>query len=339
MADLQLSLLAIRRELINPLIDGLVKPEGIDLNITCADPNTAFWRESHFQEFDITVTSISTLIAEMPKGLDVVGLPVYTQRRFMHTELHYHVDSGIEGPADLDGKRIGIGHYTMTTGSVIRGALQHDFGVPPERMEWRVLPDEGLNTRRPGFAPPKGVSMTEVAPGKGIPGMLVNHEIDVCPLSFSFFRGANSLSEAVRRGGIRERGDWSKVRPLFPDRVAESARFFNEHGFMPATHTYVIRGDVHRKHPWVALNLYQAMVEAKRMVDDSMVDRVPEGLLFGREYAAQTRELLRGKDPFPYGVEANRKMVETLAGWEVEQGLATEIPKVEDLFAPTTLDD
>ena len=151
MADLQLSLLAIRRELINPLIDGLVKPEGIDLNITCADPNTAFWRESHFQEFDITVTSISTLIAEMPKGLDVVGLPVFTQRRFMHTELHYHVDSGIEGPADLDGKRIGIGHYTMTTGSVIRGALQHDFGVPPERMEWHVLPDQGLNTRRPGF--------------------------------------------------------------------------------------------------------------------------------------------------------------------------------------------
>ena len=337
MADLQLSLLGIRRELIIPLLDGLVKPEGIDLHITCTDPNTAFWRESHFEEFDVTVTSISALIAEIPRGLDVVGLPVFTQRRFMQTELYYNVDSGIESPADLHGKRIGLRHYTMTTGTVIRGVLQHDFGVPPERMEWLVLPDDGLNTRRPGFAPPKGVSIQEVAPGKRMATMLANGEIDVCPLSFEFLKGANSSTDAVGRGGIRQPGDWSKVRPLFPDRFTECARFFNDHGFMPATHTYVIRGEVYRKHPWIALNLYQAMVQAKKMVDDSLVQRLPEGLLFGREYAAQTRELLSGRDPFPYGMEANRKLVETLAQWEMEQGLITEIPKVEELYAPSTL--
>ena len=321
MADLHLSLLAIRRELIEPLIDGRVKPEGIDLSITCADPNTAFWREGQFEEFDVSVASISTVIAEKAKGLDVVGLPVFPTRRFMHTELHYHVDSGIESPADLEGKRMGLNHYTMSTGIFIRGALQHDFGVPPERMEWHVLPDEGTNVRRGGtFVPPAGVVLRVVAAGKNLRTMLADNEIDAMPLDAG--RGA---------------GDGSKVKPLFPDRMAECGRFFREHGFMPATNMYTIRGEVYRKHPWIALNLYQAMAEAKRIVDDSMTARIPGGLLFGKEYAAQTKELLGGRDPFPYGIEANRSFIDTLSQWELEQGFMAEIPSVEELFAPATL--
>ena len=321
MADLQLSLLAVRRELLEPLIDGRVKPEGIDLSITCADPNMAFWREGQFEEFDVSVASISTVIAEMRRGLDVVGLPVFPTRRFMHTELHYHVDSGIEEPADLDGKRMGLNHYTMTTGIFIRGALQHDFGVPPERIEWHVLPDEGTNVRRGGtFVPPEGVVLRVVAAGKKIHAMLAAHEIDATPL-----------------GAERGPGDRAKIKPLFPDRIAECGRFFREHGFMPATNMYTIRGEVYRKHPWIALNLYQAMLEAKRIVDDSMAARIPGGLLFGKEYADQTKELLGGRDPFPYGVEANRMFVDTLAQWELEQGFIAEVPTVEELFAPATL--
>lgn len=321
MADLPLSLLAIRRELIEPLIDGRVKPEGIDLSITCTDPNTAFWREGQFEEFDVSVASISTVIAEKRKGLDVVGLPVFPTRRFMHTELHYHVDSGIESPADLDGKRMGLRHYTMTTGIFIRGALQHDFGVPPERIEWHVLPDEGTNVRRGGtFVPPKGVVLREVPAGKRLNTMLAEGEIDAMPVDAG--RGV---------------GDRNKVKPLFPDRIAECGRFFREHGFMPATNIYTIRGEVYRKHPWIALNLYQAMAEAKRIVDDSMTARIPGGLLFGKEYAAQTKELLGGQDPFPYGIEANRRFIDTLSQWELEQGFIAEIPSVEELFARATL--
>ena len=178
MADLQLSLLATPRELIEPLLDGRVKPEGIDLSVTRADPNMAFRREGQFEEFDVSVASISTVIAEKRKGMDVVGLPVFPTRRFMHTELHYHADSGIEAPADLDGKRMGLNHYTMTTGIFIRGALQHDFGVPPERIEWHVLPDEGTNVRRGGtFIPPKGVVLRVAAAGKNINAMLASNDL------------------------------------------------------------------------------------------------------------------------------------------------------------------
>ena len=94
---------------------------------------------------------------------------------------------------------------------------------------------------------------------------------------------------------------------------------------------------MYRQHPWIALNLFLAMQEAKRIVDESMTARIPGGLLFGDQYAAQTKELLGGRDPFPYGIEANRAFIDTHPEWELEQGFVAEIHSVEELFAPATL--
>ncbi len=36
---------------------------------------------------------------------------------------------------------------------------------------------------------------------------------------------------------IRARdGDWSKVKPLFPDLIAEERAFFKQHGYITANH-------------------------------------------------------------------------------------------------------
>jgi 4,5-dihydroxyphthalate decarboxylase len=60
-------------------------------------------------------------------------------------------------------------------------------------------------------------------------------------------------------------------------------------------------------------------------------------LFFGREYLAMTQEIF-GQDPYPYGVKANRKMLETLIDFSHEQGLIKHKPKVEELFAQSTLE-
>jgi 4,5-dihydroxyphthalate decarboxylase len=132
-------------------------------------------------------------------------------------------------------------------------------------------------------------------------------------------------------------GDWSKVKPLFPDRLTEGARFFGKWGFLPVNHAYVVRGDVYRKHPWVAFNLYTAFSRAKEQFNARLLDAIPTALFFGREYLARTQELF-GPDPFPYGVKANRKMIETLIDFSHEQGLTEKKMTVEELFAPSTLD-
>jgi 4,5-dihydroxyphthalate decarboxylase len=68
-----------------------------------------------------------------------------------------------------------------------------------------------------------------------------------------------------------------------------------------------------------------------------MLERVPTALFFGPEYAAMTRELI-GDDPFPYGIEANAAMLDTIAGYSYEQGLTSRKMRVEELFAESTLD-
>jgi 4,5-dihydroxyphthalate decarboxylase len=126
------------------------------------------------------------------------------------------------------------------------------------------------------------------------------------------------------------------VRPLFPDLIAEGTRFYQTHGYIPANHTFIIRGDVHRQYPWLAFNLYTAFVKAKLLAKERLAANIPAGLVFGREYLARTRRIF-GDDPFPYGVAANRPMLETIIAYSHEQGLTPEPLALETLFAPSTL--
>lgn len=132
-------------------------------------------------------------------------------------------------------------------------------------------------------------------------------------------------------------GSGSKVRPLFPDVIAEGKRFFDQHGYIPANHTYVIRGEVLRRYPGVAVNLYHAFQKAKALAQQSLPQRIPSGLVFGAEYLARMREMF-GNDPFPYGVAANRAMLETVVQFSQEQGLIHDRPTIEQLFAAGTVE-
>src|SRR5262249_16699775 len=121
------------------------------------------------------------------------------------------------------------------------------------------------------------------------------------------------------------------------DRIAEGARFFKKWGFLPVNHAYTIKGEIYKKYPWVAFNLYTGFVKAKEHFNRKLVDSIPTALFFGPEYLAKTQEIF-GADPYPYGVKANRKMLETLMALSREQGLTSKKMEVEELFAESTLD-
>jgi 4,5-dihydroxyphthalate decarboxylase len=118
--------------------------------------------------------------------------------------------------------------------------------------------------------------------------------------------------------------------------MAEGERFFKGHGFLPVNHTYIIRGDIYRKHPWVAFNLYSGFVKAKALAREKLLEAIPSALFFGAEYLAMTRQLI-GDDPFPYGIKANQTMLETITSYSHEQGLTPRQMKIEELFAEQTL--
>jgi 4,5-dihydroxyphthalate decarboxylase len=336
MPRLSLSFVSAYNERVQPLMDGTIQPEGVELIPTYSDPSETFWRQLKFHEFEVSEMSLSSYLIARSRGMDFIAIPVFPARRFFHAELSYHVDSGIKHPSDVTGHRIGVGEYQQTASLWVRGTLDHDFGVSQYKVDWYMeRTDELSHGGATGFAPPKGISFNKIPADKSIASMLVNHEIDVASVTRAFSRESNIIDRSTH---IRAQdGDWSKVKPLFPDRIAEAARFVQQHGFAPANHAYAIRGDVARKYPWLAFNLYKAFAAAKAAWRDRFVENLPSGLFFGREYAAKTREIL-GDDPYPYGIKANRPMLETIIDYSYEQGLTPEKARIEDLFAPATLD-
>jgi 4,5-dihydroxyphthalate decarboxylase len=186
-----------------------------------------------------------------------------------------------------------------------------------------------------GFTPPPGISFHRIPPDKSMASMLVNNEIDVAPIGGHLSRAVNVIDRSTHIRGSE--GDWSKVKPLFPDEIGEAKRFVTKHGFVPVNHTYIIRGDVYRANPGLAVKLYDAFVAAKAQAAETILDRIPTTLVFGQEFLAMTRNIL-GDDPFPYGIKANRAMLETIAAYSHEQGLTPRKMNIEELFVEETLD-
>jgi 4,5-dihydroxyphthalate decarboxylase len=259
---------------------------------------------------------------------------VFPSRRLFQTELSYHADSGIGRPEDLAGKRLGVAEYQQTAALWIRGILEHDFGVSQYKIHWYMERSEEMSHGgATGFKPPPGISFNRIAPNKSLASTLLANELDVAHVASPWVLQANALDRSSRIGG----GDWSKIKPLFPDRMAEGKRFFQQHGFLPVNHAYIIRGDIYKKYPWVAFNLYSGFVKAKSLAREKLLDRIPSALFFGPEYVAMTRQMI-GDDPFPYGVKANRALLDTLVSFSHEQGLTPHRMAIDELFAQSTLD-
>jgi len=335
MAELTLGFISAFNERVEPLMNGTIKVDSVSLIPTYSHPAETFWRQLKFGEFEVAEMSMSSYLIARYHGADMIALPAFPSRRLFQTELSYHVDSAITKPEDLVGKRLGVAEYQQTAALWIRGILEHDFGVSQYKIHWYMERSEEMSHGgATGFKPPPGISFNRIAGNKSLASTILDNELDVAHVSSPWVLQANTLDRSSR---ITGKGDWSKIKPLFPDRLAEATRFYKQHGFLPVNHAYIIRGDIHRKHPWLAASLYEGFVRAKALAQERLVEQIPAALIFGQEYLAVTRELI-GDDPFPFGIKANQAMLDTITGYSHEQGLTPRKMKIEELFAESTLD-
>ena len=336
-SKLQLSIICGKNERVAPLLDGEVEVEGVELIHTSSDASETFYRQLNFNEFEIAEMSMSSYLIARERGADMVMLPVYPTRRWFHTELMMNVDSGIEEPSDIAGKRFGVPEYQQTSSLWVRGVLEHDFGVSQYSVDWWMERTEELSHGHgTGFEPPAGIKFHRVPENESLATMLTSGKLDV---SMGTGRARGESSNLIDRSSqIRPPASaWAKVKPVFPDVRAEAIRFYKAHGFYPANHGYVIRGDVNEKYPWVAFNLYKAFLKAKEVFQKNLPRRIPSALIFGREYLEETRKIF-GDDPFPYGVRQNRDYIQTCIDFSHEQGFIKQKPTPEELFAVSVRD-
>ena len=333
MAILTLGFISAYNERVEPLMNGTIRIDNVELIPTYSHPAETFWRQLKFGEFEIAEMSMSSYLIARSQGADMIAVPAFPSRRLFQTELSYHAESGIAGPQDLAGKRLGVAEYQQTAALWIRGILEHDFGVSQYKIHWYMERSEEMSHGgATGFKPPTGISFSRIDSRKSLKSTLLANELDVAHVASPWVLQANALDRSSRIGG----DDWNKIKPLFPDRMAEGARFYRQHGFLPVNHAYIIRGDIHRKHPWLAAKLYHGLERAKALAQERLAEQVPSALIFGAEYLATTRELI-GADPFSFGIRANRTMLETITQYSHEQGLTPRKMAIDELFAESTL--
>src|SRR5712691_10952450 len=313
-----------------PLIDGHVEAEGIRLIPSAVHPSEMFWRQLRFAEFDVSEMSMSSLLISTARGpTPWVALPVFTTREFFHTRILVRADAGIASPADLRGKRVGVPEYQQTAAIWGRGVLQHEFGVHAREIEWFMeRPPDKSHGGATGFTPPEGVKLTRIPPTTNIGEMLVRGELDATMLYLT----AGNL---VDRSSIDLSGH-PQVRPLFADRDAEGRRYYAKTGLYPINHAVVIRRALVEQHPWIALNLYSAFAAARAAVlragNAALASHFETGVI-----GDDVRRAL-ATDPMAYGVKATRKVLETITDYVHAQGLTDRRVKLEELFAPSTMD-
>ncbi len=328
--NLQLSIGMASNPRTWPIFDGRVKPDGIDLIPSPVFASELFWRQLKFADFDVSEMSMSSLMMAVSQGDDRwVGLPVFTTRRFFHAGILVRRDSGIEKPSDLKGRRVGVPEYQQTAALWTRGALQHEFGVEPRDMEfWMERTPSHSHRGAVGFETPPGVTIHQILADKSIGSMMLSGELEAV---IHYLRHDNLVDRS--RVDLDHHPD---VKFVFPDQVAEGARYYRKTGIYPINHGMVVKRAIAEKHPWVILNLLKAFDKANAMADAQRMQHVDYHVaagLISQDAAKALREpVLR------HGIKANRKILETAAQYSLEQGLTPRLMKLDEVFAASTMD-
>jgi 4,5-dihydroxyphthalate decarboxylase len=309
-----------------PILDGKVTPDGIDLIPSVVHPSELFWRQLRFADFDVSEMSLSSLMMAKANGDNRwLGLPIFTTRRFFHTDTLVRRDARIETPADLKGRRVGVPEYQQTAALWARGVLQHEFGVEPKDMEfWMERTPSHSHRAAVGFTAPPGVTIRQIPPDKNIGSMMLSGELE------------GTLFYLVDPTNLVDRSTadlWNHpdIKPLFADPLAEGIRFYRKTGLYPINHGMMIKREIVEKHPWTVLNLLKAFNRANDLANEQRMEHVSYYMTAGL-LPRETKQAL-GTPLIQHGVEPNRKVLETAAQYSHEQGLTPRLVKLDEVFA------
>jgi 4,5-dihydroxyphthalate decarboxylase len=102
----------------------------------------AFRRMVRDLAYDVCEMAPTTYFAARSLGAPYIALPVFVMRRFHHGGIVCRKDANVRAPADLEGKRVGVRAYSVTTGVWTRGILADEYGVDLAKVTWVVADDD-----------------------------------------------------------------------------------------------------------------------------------------------------------------------------------------------------
>jgi 4,5-dihydroxyphthalate decarboxylase len=252
--------------------------------------STAFKPLVREGRFDVGELAIVTYLQAKAHGKPYVLLPAVVMGRGQHHTLAYNAERGHLTPKDLEGHRVGVRAYTVTTGFWVRGILADDYDVDLAKVRFVTFED-------PHVAEYRDPDFVERAPeGKTIVQMLLDGELDAAVLG-------DSLPDP-------------RFKHLFPDPEAAARQWAARHGGMPLNHMVVVKDQISKAQPEIVQEIYRLLRESKNAANLPASDTA--------------------LDPLRFGVEPNRRALETIIDYSLRQKLIPRRFSVDELFDDTT---
>jgi 4,5-dihydroxyphthalate decarboxylase len=219
------------------LKSGAIRSDLVDFDfIEVKIANNLFKQVVRDAKYDVAELAIVTYLQAKAFGKPYVLMPAVLVSRGQHHTIAYNPDRGPLKPSDLNGKRVGVRAYTVTTGTWVRGILASDYGVDINTVEWITFEDPHVAEYRD---PP---IVKRAAEGKQLTQMLLDGE--------------------VAAGIVGDKLPDPKLKHLIPDAEAAAQKWAERHG-IPINHMVVVREELSRSRPDVVKDIFRQLYESK----------------------------------------------------------------------------
>jgi len=302
---------------------GDVRIEGVDPAFVEVVPIIgAFRRMVRDVEFDICEMAPTTYMIARALGAPYIALPIFLMRRFHHGGFVVRPDAGIKVPKDLEGKKVGVRAYSVTTGVWTRGIFVNEYGLDSGKVTWVVDDEEHVTTLK---LPPNVVHAPE---GKSLQSMMKAGEIQA---GFTGPAGVGRAGPPI--SGWDKAGAAAAAADTYPELIADvekvEADWFRNSGIYPIHGLIVVKDEHIKRYPWLARSLMNAFVEAKK----PYLEDLKRGQGDSPEDKRYRNFLSLMSDPLPYGSAANRASIEALVSYSLQQKLIPARPQLDQVFA------
>ncbi|MEB8338265.1 ABC transporter substrate-binding protein [Streptomyces endophyticus] len=291
-----------------PLLDGDVELDGYVVDPVEVKPVIgAYRRMIRDLEFDVCELAPVSYLMARQEGIPLTAVPVFLNRRFHHGDVQCAARSGIRVPKDLEGRRIGVRAYSVSTGVWVRGVLRDEYGVDIDTITWVVDDDDHIEGRAPA-------NVERVTDGRSLGELLRAGDIDAALTGNAGTGRAGSPRAGWTAAPQAEPAADEGPYPLFPEADTLAVDHYLRTGVYPLHSLIALRSELVERDPGLPTKLYAAFAQSK----SRHLDAHPEWSAVPR-LARQGRQI--GADPVPYGIKANEPSLNAMVRFSIDQGL------------------
>ncbi len=287
------------------LNDGTVKVAGFDVTPAWPERGAEVYT-SAFKEpmYDFVVLPLSNFLIAVDKGLPLIGLPVFIDVFFPQLGARVNKDAGIESPADLEGKRVGVRGFAFNPAVWLRGALADMYGIALDAIQWVSAEPNSLS----GVDFRRGSQFEVETTERPLDELLDAGELD----AIFWDRGGPALTDHTAY--------------LFAEPLQEALKYHLLTGVQPLNSLLLAKRDVLDANPGLA----QAVVDASNKARELYSQNVSED----DNHMGLPVKWLRGSGLFPHrnGLLENRTSLEAIVRYAHAQGLISRRYEIEELF-------